>query len=182
MSVGERLKAIRDSFGDSQRSMSKRLALGPNVWALYEREGRLPSDDALRALASLGFSIDWLVTGDGAMRAKTHRGRSTEQPGKELDTADIVTKFALSPRHDGPPENVGEAILRQRPRKTVDIPEDIRLSLYSLCVFLEAGRVSYPAALVIARYIVDSIQSELGKDRLPDKEEHMSEPTNISKS
>lgn len=66
--IGKRLMLVREFLAESQRSMSNRLGLGETTWQNLEREGRLPKTDALRQLADLGFSVDWILTGRGAMR------------------------------------------------------------------------------------------------------------------
>jgi transcriptional regulator with XRE-family HTH domain len=69
---GKRLRLIRKSFGETQAEFGSRFAkTGPAV-SNYER-GRLPEDEILKALFQMGFSIDWLLSGEGSM----HRyGRS----------------------------------------------------------------------------------------------------------
>ena len=67
MSVSERLRAVREHLGKTQREMSSQLSLGVNTWQTYERDINLPSAQALLRLADLGFSLDWLATGEGTM-------------------------------------------------------------------------------------------------------------------
>ncbi|MEQ8396456.1 S24 family peptidase [Thalassobaculum sp.] len=67
MSARDRLRIVRERLGESQRSMSTRLGLGVNTWSAYERGESMPKSEVLVQLTSLGFSIDWLLIGDGPM-------------------------------------------------------------------------------------------------------------------
>ena len=73
---GKRLRLIRKSFGETQAEFGARFdKTGPAV-SNYER-GRLPEDEILKALFQMGFSIDWLLSGEGSM----HRyGRPVDRP------------------------------------------------------------------------------------------------------
>lgn len=66
--VSERLREIRASLGESQKGMAKRVGLGENGWQTLERENRAPKGEILAMLVELGFSADWLISGEGRMR------------------------------------------------------------------------------------------------------------------
>ncbi len=66
--LGERLRIIRDAIGESQKGMASRFGLSENAWQRLELEGRAPKGDILAQLIDLGFSSDWLLTGQGQMR------------------------------------------------------------------------------------------------------------------
>ena len=69
----DRIRQIRESIGITQETMSQRLGLGDSTWQKYELGISQPNSKALIAISDLGFSIDWILTGEGEMRrdAKT---------------------------------------------------------------------------------------------------------------
>ncbi|CAO3372674.1 helix-turn-helix domain-containing protein [Azospirillum argentinense] len=67
--LGDRLKAVREFLGETQKSMSRRFRLGENTWQSYELNGKLPKGETLAELAALGIDMNWLLTGTGRMRA-----------------------------------------------------------------------------------------------------------------
>lgn len=48
--------------------MSRRFGLGDTTWQRLELEDRVPKGEVLAELIAMGFSVDWLITGVGAMR------------------------------------------------------------------------------------------------------------------
>ncbi|UCE20053.1 MAG: PAS domain S-box protein [Gemmatimonadota bacterium] len=63
---GERLVKIRKSLGENQVEFGTRFGkTGPAI-CNYEK-GRLPEDEILKKLCEMGFSLDWLLTGEGQM-------------------------------------------------------------------------------------------------------------------
>ena len=67
---GRHLRDIRKSLGENQGDFGKRFGkTGPAV-SNYET-GRLPEDKMLKAIYDMGFSIDWLISGEGRMRRGT---------------------------------------------------------------------------------------------------------------
>lgn len=68
-SVGKRLRQVRRELGLNQTEMGKLLHKKQRAVSYYE-QGRLPDQKALKILYSLGFSIDWLLTGEGKMHLK----------------------------------------------------------------------------------------------------------------
>jgi phage repressor protein C with HTH and peptisase S24 domain len=48
--------------------MADRFGLGENTWARLEREDRPPKGNVLTELVAVGFSSDWILTGEGEMR------------------------------------------------------------------------------------------------------------------
>lgn len=69
-SIAERLVAIRQYLGESQKGMAKRVGLGAASWQRLELENRAPKGPALSKLEELGFSTRWLLTGEGPMRER----------------------------------------------------------------------------------------------------------------
>lgn len=68
--IGERLRLIRVELGHTQKSMSDVLGLGIRTWQTYELGNSLPKAETLNQLSELGYSIDWVLTGRGAMHPR----------------------------------------------------------------------------------------------------------------
>jgi phage repressor protein C with HTH and peptisase S24 domain len=66
--VRERLRQIRGYLDLNQKEMASLLGLGSTSWQRLELEDRPPQGDVLAKLVAMGFSSDWLLTGDGEMR------------------------------------------------------------------------------------------------------------------
>lgn len=64
--ITERFKSIRKAEGVSQNELIKTPSLAS--WKFYERGERLPNSDALITLMGMGYSIDWLLSGEGTMQ------------------------------------------------------------------------------------------------------------------
>lgn len=71
MSVSERLKAIRDELGKTQKEMAVLTGISYRTWQNYEDGVNSPGWDACEALVKLGFNANWLLTGEGEMRGGT---------------------------------------------------------------------------------------------------------------
>jgi PAS domain S-box-containing protein len=66
---GKRLRLIRKTLGENQIEFGSRFdKTGPAI-SNYER-GRLPEDEILKNLYEMGFSIDWLLSGEGYMHRR----------------------------------------------------------------------------------------------------------------
>ena len=66
---GKRLRLIRKNLGENQIEFGIRFdKTGPAI-SNYER-GRLPEDEILKSLHDMGFSIDWLLSGEGYMHRR----------------------------------------------------------------------------------------------------------------
>lgn len=72
MILCDRFKKIRLSLGRSQPEMSLSIGLSRNAWQTYELGTSTPGTAVYRALAAMGFSIDWLVAGYGSMLLEDH--------------------------------------------------------------------------------------------------------------
>jgi len=68
MGIGERFKKVRVSLGLSQPEMSERISLSRNAWQTYELERSTPGTAVYQSLLNLGFSVDWILNGVGAMK------------------------------------------------------------------------------------------------------------------
>lgn len=78
--IGGRLRIIREELGKTQTGMSELLGLGVRTWQTYELGNSLPKAETLKVLYDLGYSIDWILSGSGPMRA--HAFRLTAASGK----------------------------------------------------------------------------------------------------
>ena len=63
---------IRKSLSESQAQFGQRFERSASAISLYEK-GRLPDDIVLTKLSEMGFSIDWLLTGQGDMKRDGQR-------------------------------------------------------------------------------------------------------------
>lgn len=68
MSLGERLKQLRESINLSQTKMAKEIGTNPQTWRVYEADKSVPGGNVLEALAKMGFNVNWILTGDGPIR------------------------------------------------------------------------------------------------------------------
>ena len=67
MKMAERLKAIREKYGETQGQFGRRLGLTQVLESKYER-GELEIPDTVKQnLLRNGISISWLLTGEGNM-------------------------------------------------------------------------------------------------------------------
>jgi len=63
----KRLKAVRESLGMSPDAMANALDLSLHDWEDYETRENFPDKKIVDALARIGFSVRWVVTGEGSM-------------------------------------------------------------------------------------------------------------------
>lgn len=69
MSIGSRLKTIRNDFKLNQKEFAEKLQIHIRSVQNYEREAHPISQDVLIKLMNLGYSIPWLLTGEGSMKS-----------------------------------------------------------------------------------------------------------------
>ena len=67
--LGKRFRQIRSELGLNQTDMGKLLNKKQRAISHYE-QGRMPDHGSLKKIHSMGYSIDWLLTGDGEMHLK----------------------------------------------------------------------------------------------------------------
>lgn len=66
--IGERMKAIREETGLSQRLFGDKLGIAQTTYANYESNKAKVPDDIKQTLASmLQVNLHWLITGEGSM-------------------------------------------------------------------------------------------------------------------
>lgn len=86
-SVAERLKAVRNSHGKTQREFCDDLGLSSaSLWKHYETGRNLPSLPLLQSLHALGVDINWLLSGDGSMWRK-ERSRLLDEAETSVNEA-----------------------------------------------------------------------------------------------
>jgi transcriptional regulator with XRE-family HTH domain len=71
MSWADRLKDARNFYGMSQEDMAARLEVSYRTYQGYEQGASEPKAAVLERLVSLGFSGQWLLTGQGEMRGES---------------------------------------------------------------------------------------------------------------
>jgi len=64
----DRLKQVREILGKSQRDMASLINMSYKGWQQYESGDSIPGGKVLQSLANLGFSVNWILTGEGEMR------------------------------------------------------------------------------------------------------------------
>ena len=60
-----RLRSARELLGQTQGQLAARLGVSVRAYSRYENEERTLPEEALKALAALGISLTWLITGVG---------------------------------------------------------------------------------------------------------------------
>lgn len=63
--LAARLRQARQELKKTQNEMAELVGAGLSTWQSYERGTSPPKIQALTKLASVGFSADWLLTGEG---------------------------------------------------------------------------------------------------------------------
>ena len=65
---GKRLAEYRRSIGLTGLKLAERLGITSGTLSQYESGGSFPRPDKLEVLARMGLNLNWLLTGDGAMK------------------------------------------------------------------------------------------------------------------
>lgn len=68
MEIGKRLRSIRQQLGETQTTFGARFKLKRDDIANYERGLAEPPARLMGGLDKLGYSVSWLVSGDGQAR------------------------------------------------------------------------------------------------------------------
>jgi len=69
MSLKDRLSALRQHLGLSQKAMAAELGIDEKTWQRGELGKTEPGAETLRRLTEMGFNANWILTGAGTMRA-----------------------------------------------------------------------------------------------------------------
>lgn len=89
MTVPLRLSEIRKFLGLSQKDMGRRVGVSGTTWQNYELENASPNAHVLARLSSEGFDINWVLTGEGAMRASEEAPDGRPAGFSELGARDL---------------------------------------------------------------------------------------------
>lgn len=66
--LSQRIKALRQTLGKTQRDMAAWAGVTPLGWHKYEAGDNLPGATVLASMREKGVNINWLLGGDGPMR------------------------------------------------------------------------------------------------------------------
>lgn len=83
--IGDRIKAIRESMGLSQREFADQAGLSTRAIQNYELGSSIPGGKILGKIAELGFNVNWVLTGKG----------ETKSNDINLDYYDAIDLFLL---------------------------------------------------------------------------------------
>ncbi|WP_029654858.1 XRE family transcriptional regulator [Marinobacter daepoensis] len=95
LAIGQRLAEIRN--GKSQGAFAEELGIHKNSLGHYERGNRVPDAAVLLKLVEMGFSANWVLTGEGTKDAKGS-GEALTQDIEKLRKLD--EEFALIPGYN----------------------------------------------------------------------------------
>jgi len=96
MSLKERLSALRQHLGLSQKAMAAELGIDEKTWQRGELGKTEPGAETLRRLTEMGFNANWILTGAGTMHAdhapvlSGFREAGGESPPASLEAAGFV--------------------------------------------------------------------------------------------
>jgi transcriptional regulator with XRE-family HTH domain len=68
MTLGERVKKIREDLGKTQKEMAGLVDVGLRTWQQYEENVHDPSWKVVSQLVELGYNATWLASEEGEMR------------------------------------------------------------------------------------------------------------------
>jgi len=91
ISIGQRLRLIREQLGLSQAQLAKKIGFSQNAISHWERGERDIPTQALIALKRLGINIDWLLTGEGTPLTVDPKKEEIYQFLKEIESKDPAT-------------------------------------------------------------------------------------------
>jgi len=91
ISIGQRLKRIREQLGLSQAQLAKRIGFSQKAVSHWERGERDIPTQALVALKQLGVNIDWLLTGEGEPLTNDPKKEEILKIMQELEEKDPET-------------------------------------------------------------------------------------------
>ena len=81
VAIGDRLSALREELGYSQREMGEAVGISGQAWGKYERGKSTPSTSVLKLLVSdVGVNPFWLLTGQGEMLQSEGLTEASDNP------------------------------------------------------------------------------------------------------
>lgn len=72
--LAQRFRLIRSALELSQPEMSECVQISRNAWQAYELGKSTPTTSVFTALHDMGFSVDWLISGEGKMKLEDASG------------------------------------------------------------------------------------------------------------
>lgn len=148
MSLKDRLEAIRKELGNlSQKGASEVFGLGENTWAVYERREKLPQDNVLEMLSGRGFSIDWLISGEGCM--KKDQSRIIEQITPRSDIS-ILNQDILESVIEGLEISISRSGRLLKPKQKAKVVSTLYGILHRRHLVRLAGGQPTPVAVEVA--------------------------------
>lgn len=69
MLSSERLRMIREDRGVTQKEISLLIKVSSRTWQNYEEGSSRPGMDICEKIVRLGYSANWLLTGEGSMHS-----------------------------------------------------------------------------------------------------------------
>jgi transcriptional regulator with XRE-family HTH domain len=139
---GQRFAACREFLSLTQEEMAEKVGSSRDAWRRYEA-GQIPNGATLTRIAALGFSVDWLLAGVGAMRLTTIPDLPEDKSaGDETGSADAAEDRILS----------------------YAIPDDLVEAIEALKTSLSFGPSGYKVAVMVVRQIATMLQNRLKGD------------------
>ncbi len=91
VSIGQRLKQVREQLGLSQAQLAKKIGFSQKAISHWERGERDIPTQALIALKRIGINIDWLLTGEGEPLTNDPKKEEILRIMQELEEKDPAT-------------------------------------------------------------------------------------------
>ncbi len=91
ISIGQRLKQVREQLGLSQAQLAKKIGFSQKAISHWERGERDIPTQALIALKRIGINIDWLLTGEGEPLTNDPKKEEILRIMQELEEKDPAT-------------------------------------------------------------------------------------------
>lgn len=79
----ERLKEVRQFFGESQRVFAMRFGLAQQTYANYESGKAEIPNNLIYGLSKIGINLQWFFTGEGSMLLKDEAPTAIKTPKRE---------------------------------------------------------------------------------------------------
>lgn len=98
MSIGLRLKELREKSGYNKKEVAEKLGMPYTTYNNYETDAREPGSDTLRKISQLySVSIDYLLENEEIHTIAAHHD-SLEWTDEELNEIEEFKKYVLSKR------------------------------------------------------------------------------------
>lgn len=162
MSVGSRLKTMRNDCKLNQKDFAEKISVSFRSYVYYEADKRGLPQEAITEIAKLGYSIHWLLTGEGKMKSSDH---SLEEavPFKTSGSIPLMGETAAGPDGFYDDSNVPRI---QEAEEFVPRPEDLRdPNAYALRINLINGDSMMPYFRPTDVVIASPMQTVVNNDK-----------------